>query len=116
MKSSILQILLAVVLGAFGQICFKLGSSSFSGNIIDNIFMFFKNKFLFFGILIYGISTIIYTFSLKNMSLSLAYPLVSVGYILVMVLSYFILHEDISIQKIIGSLLIITGIIITSIK
>jgi EamA-like transporter family. len=42
--------------------------------------------------------------------LSVAYPMLSIGYILIMLISYFLLNEPIGIYKIIGTLLIICGI------
>lgn len=114
--TTIIKIIFAVLLGAIGQIFFKLGSSSFKDNIIDNILLFLTNKFLFFGLTFYGISTLIYVTSLQKVPLSLAYPLISIGYIFVLFFSYLFLGESLSISKILGTIIIIFGVCILCLK
>ena len=112
----ILKIIIAVLLGAVGQVFFKLGSSSFKGGFCDNILLFLTNKFLFFGLALYGISTLIYVTTLQKIPLSLAYPLISIGYIFVLFFSYFFLGEALSLSKILGTLIIIIGVCVLCLK
>ena len=112
----VFQIIFAVLLGAIGQVFFKLGSSSFKGGIFDQILLFITNKFLFFGLILYGISTLIYVTSLSKVPLSLAYPLISIGYIFVLLFSHFFLGETLSISKILGTTIIISGVCVLCLK
>ena len=112
----ILKIIIAVLLGAVGQVFFKLGSSSFKGGFFDHIMLFLTNKFLFFGLALYGISTLIYVTALQKIPLSLAYPLISIGYIFVLFFSYFFLGEALSLSKILGTLIIIIGVCVLCLK
>jgi multidrug transporter EmrE-like cation transporter len=48
--------------------------------------------------------------ALKKVELSYAYPMVSLGYILVFIASYFIFHEPINWLRMGGMLFIIAGI------
>jgi multidrug transporter EmrE-like cation transporter len=112
----ILKIVIAVFLGAIGQVFFKLGSASFKGGFFDHIILFLTNKFLFFGLTLYGISTLIYVTALQKIPLSLAYPLISIGYIFVLFFSYFFLGEALSLSKILGTLIIISGVCVLCLK
>ncbi|MDF2636375.1 MAG: protein of unknown function transrane [Pelosinus sp.] len=62
------------------------------------------------GLFLYGISTILWIMALKKVELSYAYPMVSLGYILVFIASYFIFHEPINWLRMGGMLFIIAGI------
>jgi uncharacterized membrane protein len=52
--------------------------------------------------------------ALKQFELSKAYPFMSLSFVCVLVLSYWIFKETVSTQKIVGSLLIIAGIYLVS--
>lgn len=52
--------------------------------------------------------------ALKEFELSKAYPFMSLSFVLVLVVSFFLLKEAVSIQKIVGCILIILGIIVIS--
>ncbi len=112
----VLKIIIAVLLGAVGQVFFKLGSASFKGNFFDHILLFITNKFLFAGLVLYGISTLIYVTTLQKIPLSVAYPLISIGYIFVLLLSYFFLGETLSLGKILGTVIIIIGVCVLCLK
>ncbi len=111
-----LKLILAVILGSIGQLCFKLGSASFKGSFLDHIMLFMTNKFLISGLTLYGLSTLIYVTTLQKIDLSIAYPVISLSYVLVLILSYFILGENLSLYKIIGSFMIIGGVAVLWIK
>lgn len=52
--------------------------------------------------------------ALKEFELSKAYPFMSLSFVFVMVLSYWLFKESVSTQKIIGSVLIVAGIYLVS--
>jgi uncharacterized membrane protein len=52
--------------------------------------------------------------ALKEFELSKAYPFMSLSFVMVLIISYFFLKETVSIQKVIGCVLIIAGIIVIS--
>jgi drug/metabolite transporter (DMT)-like permease len=76
-----------------------------------SIKIFFNPKIII-GLIIYVIATLIWLYLLPKVVFSIAYPLNSVAYIFSMFMSYFLLGETITITKIIGTLIIIAGIII----
>jgi uncharacterized membrane protein len=107
MLKAILLIGIATIIGAFGAICFKKGVKN---TLIENL----KSKFLYIGFILYSTSAIIYIFTLKGNELSKIYPLVSLGYIWTILLSYLILKEKITKFKWISISLIVLGIIFIS--
>jgi uncharacterized membrane protein len=64
---------------------------------------------LILGLFFYGISFIIYIFALSGSDLSVVYPLVSLSYVWVCLLSVKMLGERMSASKWVAVLLIISG-------
>ena len=103
---AIATVLSAAVLGALGQLNFKLGSDKLTFKIFDII----KNKFLIIGVILYGISTVMFIVSLKGGELSVLYPLIATSYVWATILAKKVLKEDINMYKTTGILLIIIGV------
>jgi uncharacterized membrane protein len=102
----ILLVLLCAILGAGGQIFFKLASKDVSLNLFDWI----TNYKFIFGAAMYALSAILFVWALKYGDLSILYPIIATSYIWVMIFSYLILGESFSLTKAIGTLLILLGI------
>ncbi|MFC6231363.1 SMR family transporter [Paenibacillus allorhizosphaerae] len=64
------------------------------------------------GIACYGFSSIFWLLALKQFPLSTAYPMVSLGYILVMVLGYALFQESLTLQKWFGAAFISAGVLL----
>lgn len=69
-----------------------------------------SNHFYFFSMVCLGIQSIVWPLALRRYALSFAYLYTSGSYVAILLLSYFIFHEDISTTNIVGAALIITGI------
>ncbi|MBU5482805.1 EamA family transporter [Clostridium sp. MSJ-11] len=113
------QILISVILSSLGQVLVKLGASKLDINFsIDKIMYTFvnilKNVPLMVGIISYGVSFLIWIKVLSKVELSYAYPMVSLGYVIVLFFSYFLFKENITYLRIIGILFIIVGVIFVS--
>jgi multidrug transporter EmrE-like cation transporter len=92
----------------------KFGEVTFDNNILLTIAKMFLMPNVLMGLLFYGISTVFWLVALSKIELSVAYPMLSVGYILLMILSYFLLNEAITVHKVIGTLLVVVGITLIS--
>lgn len=108
--------LVSVLMGAMGQILVKIGAKhlelDFSGpHLAQSLLAILKNLPVMSGMALYGLSFILWVKVLSKVELSYAYPLVSVGYIVIMAFSYFVFKESISLFRIIGTLLIVLGVI-----
>jgi multidrug transporter EmrE-like cation transporter len=107
----LLLILASVVIGAAGQIVLKIGASkSADGDL--NILKLFLNWQVFIGLFLYGLSALVWIIVLRKSELSFAYPLVSLGYIIVFIASFFLFQESISLIRGVGLFFILIGIIL----
>ncbi len=122
MKNLVL-ILFSVVLGVLGQLSLKhgvmavssLGTSGITQSLsVRSILTFLLgsagNKFVILGFLCYVISAASWLVILSRVELSLAYPLISIGYILVVVLSKYLFDEPVTSMRIAGTLLVCAGV------
>ena len=117
---SLLLIFVSVILAVLGQLSMKQGmlkvgyvpfelakfGSSFSRVI--------TTPFVLLGLFLYVISTVFWLVVLSRVELSYAYPMISIGYVLVIFLSWLLLHEHISSGRILGVLLICSGILLVA--
>lgn len=76
----------------------------------DFIAKSFTSPSIIGGIFLYIVSTIIWLMLLSRINLSLAYPGLSLGYLIILGVSWFYLKETITSFQIIGVLMIITGV------
>ncbi|WP_314850253.1 EamA family transporter [uncultured Solobacterium sp.] len=101
-----------LIMTMFGSVAsLFLKKASASKGLIDMI----KNINLYIGGFLYVSSAILNIWLLKVLDYSVILPLTSLTYIWTMILSYLILKETITVKKIIGVCLILTGAIIISI-
>ncbi|MDD5086892.1 MAG: SMR family transporter [Candidatus Nanoarchaeia archaeon] len=108
---SILLVLIGTIIGAFGALYIKIGSKDFSLNIKKII----KNQKLILGFVFYALSSVFYVIALKGGDLSVIYPIVSIGYAWVCILSVWFLKEKMNSWKWIGIATIILGITLVGI-
>lgn len=95
----------AAIVGSLAPILIKKASEDVTLSL-ETI----KNKYLLGGISLYGLGTILFIPALKGGELSVLYPLVSVTYIFVAILSVKLLNEKMNSFKWIGIALIIIGV------
>jgi multidrug transporter EmrE-like cation transporter len=113
-----------VLLTTFWQILFKWRSTylkldqdghsfyvkvfSFLGSLMD--------PYILLGYMCALISSVLWIVALKKVPLSIAYPFLSLPMVFVMLASYYIFQETLGFYKILGAILIITGIILIGVK
>lgn len=98
---------------AGGQLLFKLGAAKWGGEkLSDWIVSFATNPYLMMAVFLYAITILAWIYVLKVLPLSIAYPLTALAYIIVPVMSYFLVGEKITVATIAGSLVIMLGIAI----
>lgn len=113
----ILSIIIYLLCSTSGLTLIKLGTEgtkiSFINGLIDMTF----NWKLIVGFIVYVISFILYTLVISKYNLSYIYPiLTALLFILVMLSSAFVLKENISTLQIVGVIIIIIGVLLTTIK
>jgi len=103
---AIILVLIGSFIGTFGSLYLKKGAKNFNFNILEQI----RNKQLILGIFLFVLSSIFYIYALSMEKLSLLYPLTSLTYIWVALVSVKFLGEKMNKPKWLGIALIIIGI------
>ncbi len=102
----ILELLIATVFASLGQVFWKLGMRGIgpvTNYDLVTIVKIFTNLQVDIGILFYATSTIFWLIALSKKDLGYAYPFIAGTYILVLVLSYFILGEHFGTYRAVGA-------------
>jgi multidrug transporter EmrE-like cation transporter len=113
-------ILVGVLLNAIAQILLKKGmlSIGYFGFHFENFFPIIKkvtnNLYILSGLTSYVISVMIWLLVLARVEVSYAYPFLSVGYVVVTVMGYFIFQENLSWMRVVGIAVIIVGVLLLS--
>ncbi|MCP5120713.1 MAG: hypothetical protein GY953_58715 [bacterium] len=106
-NQSIALVFGCTVLGAAAQILMKTGANVLgSTNPIDIL----TNPPLFGGYCLYGLSTVLLVLALRDGELSILYPVISLTYVWVTVLSVWFFSETINVFKLTGIAVIVLGV------
>jgi drug/metabolite transporter (DMT)-like permease len=100
--------LFSISLSAFAQLLMKIGMSSTLAE--NSMFAVATNPYVAGGFAAYGIGAVLWLKVLSRVDLSLAYPLVSLAFVMVAVLSWLVLGERLSAGRIMGIGLIVIGV------
>ncbi len=107
----------AIFAAVVGQVLMKMGLNqvgSISGVNVSAFFSMVFNPLVFSGIASYGIGFIAYLFALTKLDQSFAYPMFALGYVLVPVFNWVVMHEPFSVTRLIGIFVVIAGVILIS--
>lgn len=118
MNPTIILALVSISLGAVAQFLLKVGVNSMGGFKVDpqrpilSIVQAFLQPHILIGILIFVSSMVIWLMVISKMELSRAYPMISVSYIIITLLSHFVLGETITPLRLGGIGVILLGVIL----
>ena len=110
----ILIILAGIICASLGQVFWKMGMNavgaidSFS---LPTILSMFSSPLVILGLCMYGLSTVFWLVALSQKDLSYVYPFIALTFIIVLLLSKFLLHENVGAYRIAGTLIIIAGLL-----
>lgn len=121
LTSSILLILLSISIAVGGQLLLKVGINRIgivnfgSLNALQQFFFgVIKSPLVMSGLFLYVISAAIWLIAISVVDLSFAYPFLGFTYVMVLILSKFILKEDVNPIRWIGALIITIGVVVIS--
>jgi len=120
MLKNFLLIFTSVLLGVAGQLSLKHGMSTIGQIELDvsstpmMLLRSFTNPYVLLGFIMYGVSSLSWLIVLSRVELSLAYPMISIGYVLVVFLSWMIFSEQVTLLRFLGTLVICFGVFIIS--
>lgn len=97
-------VLVSLLLMVVGQIVTKIGSGA--GAIV--------NTYIMLGYAALMARGLAWIFVLKRLPITFAYPVMSVSFVLILPASYYFFNEPLTVYKAAGSLLIVAGVIFTS--
>ncbi len=103
-------LLIAIVIGVVGQLLFKHGMSRHPGFRIRNFLKLIRDCPIVGGFCCYVVATLLYFKVLATLELSVAYPTVSLGYVIVIIMSRLLFNEQISPIRWIAVITICTGV------
>lgn len=98
-------VVVCTILTTIAQLSFKLGASSINFSILS-----FVNPYIISGFVAYGLAAILFIIALKFGELSLIYPVWSLSFVWITLVSMFFLNETVSLSNWIGITFIIAGI------
>jgi drug/metabolite transporter (DMT)-like permease len=112
-----LVIIVVIVINVLGQLLMKLGMNElkpvdFHDRLISEFIRIFSNKYVIFGVITYIIGTFLWLYVLSKMELSISYPMLSLSYVFIALVSWLLLHEPMTLNKIIGIVIISLGVFI----
>jgi len=114
-------IFLSISFAVASQLIIKWKMSNFSfanyETIVDKFIFAFSmllNPYIVISLILTLLSGLSWMIAMTKFDISYAYPFTFLGFVSVMVLSYFLFHEELNIYKVLGSSVIIIGLYIIS--
>ncbi|MDD2485285.1 MAG: EamA family transporter [bacterium] len=108
------QIVISVLLGALGQVFIKSGvmraDVASDSLVTTRLIKIFMMPYVWAGLGLYIVSTLIWLLVLSRVELSFAYPLISLSYVAVLLISWLVFKEHVSMVRWAGVCIICLGV------
>ena len=121
LAQSITIILISIAIAVGGQIVLKIGMNRIGGiefngigSMLSILVEAAKNPLVLLGLFMYVISAALWLIVLSAVDLSFAYPFIGLTYVFVLILSRFVLQEDVNPIRWVGAAIITIGVIVLS--
>lgn len=107
-----LFILISILLNVAGQSVLKHGVNKLGALSFDatSLLSAFSSLEVWMGLVFYGISSVFWILALSHRDLSFAYPMLSLGYLAIVIVSWLILGEHVTPIRLLGVLFISLGV------
>ncbi|ANI17021.1 MULTISPECIES: hypothetical protein [Pseudomonas] len=120
LKNVYALILISVAISAFAQVSLKAGMASPSvqkalaegGERLSILLAVALNPLVLLGLFLYFGSAAVWLLVLSKVQVSFAYPFVALGFVLTALLGRFFFNDTFSAAKVIGTLLIVSGVVV----
>jgi len=114
--ASVALLLFAVVTAATGQVMLKHGMQIATTRVTHDggslALRAATSPWVLLGLVVFGVSAIAWLTALSRVPLSVAYPFNAVGYLVILTASIVVLHERANVLTWLGSLLVVSGLLI----
>lgn len=108
-------LLFAVGAAAVGQVMLRHGMQIASARAASTrgslVIAAATSPWVLLGLMVFGVSAIAWLTTLSRLPLSVAYPFNALGYLGILTASVFVLHERANVWTWVGSLLVVSGLI-----
>jgi drug/metabolite transporter (DMT)-like permease len=116
----ILLLFMSAVSASMGQVLFRkgvlvTGEVNFRVSILSELIKLVFNPVVFSGLILYFVGTVLWLIALSKTTLNFAYPFTALTFVLVMVSSKVIFLENIPTLRYFGVILIILGLLLSSV-
>lgn len=115
-----LLILCSVGLSALAQIFLKTGmatsgvQAAVATGGVGMARVVVSNGYVLLGLTLYGIGALTWLLVLARIDVSVAYPFVGLGFIVTLALAWLVLHEPIGLTRLVGTLLVVAGVVLVA--
>ena len=115
-----LVIILSVILNVMGQITIKKEISKTAGlpdTFIEKLMFLLcllVKPWIIFGFCMTFIAAMLWMAALTKTELSQAYPFMGLSFVMILLFSWLFLNEQITMAKVLGTMLIVIGVIVTN--
>ena len=114
--ASVGLLLFAVVSAAVGQVMLKHGMQVATARVTHSggslVLRAATSPWVLLGLVVFGISAVAWLAALSKVPLSVAYPFNALGYLVILISSILVLHERANLWTWLGSLLVVSGLLI----
>lgn len=111
-------LLIAICLSVTGELLLKHGMNRIGvlhlPNLLATVPRLLRNPFVVGGFLSIGVGAVFWLAAISRVDLSYAYPMLSIGYVLVLLFSALVLKENVTWIRWIGALIICLGVYLIS--
>lgn len=111
---SYLCLILSILFQSLASVFSKYAADSLEEG--QGIFLLITNGFYVISIICLFVQALFWQYTLKKLELSVAYPVTAINNVIILALGYFIFHEDITLNNILGVLIIMVGIVTLNYK
>ena len=109
----VLTVLLAAFLAAMAQYIFKRGMPRFDMSMRGFMALIGSRQVLL-GLMVYAAGLVIYLYALSTSELSFVYPTFASVFVFVLILSKFMLKEQVTLPRALGVAIVIIGIVLVA--
>lgn len=108
--------LLNTLMMVIGQILFKIGSRGKALNSVSSILKMLFSPVIILALFVYAVTTVLWLFILSKVDISFAYPIQALAFPIVLIVSAWIFHEIIPLNRWVGVVIIFIGICVAIYK
>jgi drug/metabolite transporter (DMT)-like permease len=120
MNIAIIYIFISVLGSVVGQLLLKKGMNSMGpvtlgiNQLLSVLWRMATNLNVFIGLVIYLVGTVFWLAALSRVKLSFAYPFASINYVFMLVFSWMMFDEKITLNSLLGTAVIAIGVFLIS--